>query len=153
MRHAITASSLRPALAAALFILAVRLLAREIKSITWEEFSAGMTSVPVVYLGFAAFLIALNYGLLISYDLLALRYVAHLLPCVVVAIAELLAAFFLLLPLTRRFGAGLSFLILGGAVAFHLMPGVLGREVPLSLAQGAETDGGQLFAHAVPAAG
>lgn len=68
---------------------------------------------------------------------------------VVVAIAELLAAFFLLLPLTRRFGAGLSFLILGGAVAFHLMPGVLGREVPLSLAQGAETDGGQLFALAI----
>ncbi len=68
---------------------------------------------------------------------------------VMVAIAELLAAFLLLLPMTRRTGAGLSFLILGGAVAFHLMPGFLGREVPLSLASGAETDGGQLFALAI----
>ena len=68
---------------------------------------------------------------------------------VVVAIAELLAAFLLLLPMTRRLGAGLSFLILGGAVALHLQPGVLGREVPVSLAPGAGTDGGQLFALAI----
>ena len=68
---------------------------------------------------------------------------------VVVALGELLAAFLLLLPMTRRLGAGLSFLILGGAVAFHLMPSVLGREVPLSLDPGAGTDGGQLFALAI----
>jgi len=68
---------------------------------------------------------------------------------VVVALAELLAAFLLLIPKTRRSGAGLSFLILAGAVAFHLMPDMLGREVPLSLASGAETDGGQLFALAI----
>ncbi len=68
---------------------------------------------------------------------------------VVVAIGELLAAFLLLLPFTRRSGAILSFLILAGAVALHLMPDMLGREVPLSLASGAETDGGQLFALAI----
>jgi len=68
---------------------------------------------------------------------------------VVVAIGELLAALLLLLPMTRRTGAGLSFLILGGAVAVHLMPDVLGREVPLSLTPGAATDGGQLFALAI----
>ena len=67
----------------------------------------------------------------------------------VVAIGELLAALLLLLPFTRRLGAILSFLILAAAVAFHLMPDVLGREVPLSLAAGAETDGGQLFALAI----
>jgi hypothetical protein len=68
---------------------------------------------------------------------------------VAVALAELLAAFLLLIPKTRRSGAGLSFLILAGAVAFHLMPDILGREVPLSLAAGADTDGGQLFALAI----
>lgn len=68
---------------------------------------------------------------------------------VIVAIAELLAAFLLLIPMTRRKGAVLSVMILGGAVALHLMPDYLGREVPLSLAGGGETDGGQLFALAI----
>ena len=68
---------------------------------------------------------------------------------VLIAIGELLAALLLLLPVTRRLGAMLSFLILAGAVSFHLMPSVLGREVPLSLETGAATDGGQLFALAV----
>ncbi|MEO1322480.1 MAG: hypothetical protein AAFV59_05675 [Pseudomonadota bacterium] len=68
---------------------------------------------------------------------------------VVIAIGELLAAILLLLPFTRRTGAILSFLILAGAVAFHLMPEILGREVPLSLQANAGTDGGQLFALAI----
>lgn len=68
---------------------------------------------------------------------------------VVVALAELLAAILLLLPMTRRSGAILSFLILAGAVAMHLMPDVLGREIPLTLQAGAETDGGRLFALAI----
>lgn len=68
---------------------------------------------------------------------------------VVVALGELLAAFLLLLPFTRRIGAILSFLILAGAVALHLMPDALGREVPISLSSGAATDGGQLFALAI----
>lgn len=69
---------------------------------------------------------------------------------VVVAIMELLAAFLLLIPMWRRAGAVLSFLILAGAVGAHLMPNVLGREVPVSLAVGeTATDGGQLFALAI----
>lgn len=68
---------------------------------------------------------------------------------VLVALAELLAAFLLLLPFTRRLGAFLSFLILAGAVGLHMMPDLLGREVPLSLSPGAATDGGQLFALAI----
>lgn len=68
---------------------------------------------------------------------------------ILVAIGELLAAFLLLLPMTRRLGAALSFLILSGAVAFHLMPEILGREVPLSLSDSSVTDGGQLFALAI----
>ncbi len=67
---------------------------------------------------------------------------------ILVAIAELFAAFLLLLPMTRRSGAILSFLILAGAVTLHLMPDMLGREIPLSL-NGSETDGGALFALAV----
>ena len=68
---------------------------------------------------------------------------------VLVALAELFAAFLLLLPMTRRSGAILSFLILAGAVIFHLMPDLLGREVPLSLSPDAATDGGRLFALAI----
>ncbi len=67
---------------------------------------------------------------------------------VVVAVMELLAAFLLLIPAWRRGGAILSFLILAGAVGAHLMPDVLGREVPLKLGEAA-TDGGQLFALAI----
>lgn len=66
-----------------------------------------------------------------------------------VGIAELLAALLLILPFTRRLGGFLSFLILAGAVGFHLSPW-LGREVPISLAPGnAATDGGALFMLAI----
>lgn len=79
-----------PVFATALFIFAIRLLVREAQNISWEKFTAGMTSVPVVYLGIAAFLIALNYGLLIAYDLLALRYVCRSLPLRRVALVSFL---------------------------------------------------------------
>lgn len=69
-----------PLLPAILFLLAIRLLINEAHSITWDDFVAGLTGVPPLYLLFAAFLIALNYGLLISYDLLALRYLCRSLP-------------------------------------------------------------------------
>ncbi|MEL7127971.1 MAG: hypothetical protein AAGK23_00350 [Pseudomonadota bacterium] len=68
---------------------------------------------------------------------------------VVTGILELIAALFLFLPFTRRFGAFLSFLILSGAIGFHLSPW-LGREVPTSLANGTvATDGGALFSLAI----
>jgi uncharacterized membrane protein YphA (DoxX/SURF4 family) len=67
---------------------------------------------------------------------------------VLTGVLELVAAFFLLWPFTRRFGAIVAFLILGGAVAFHLSPW-LGVEVPVSLEPGAADDGGGLFALAV----
>lgn len=79
-----------PALAAVLFLLAIRLLIHEAQSITWEEFMAGLTGVPPLYLAFAALLIALNYGLLISYDLLALRYLCRSLPLRRVALVSFL---------------------------------------------------------------
>lgn len=79
-----------PVFAAALFILAVRLLIHEAHSITWDDFMAGLTGVPPLYLAFAAFLIALNYGLLISYDLLALRYLCRSLPLRRVALVSFL---------------------------------------------------------------
>jgi uncharacterized membrane protein YphA (DoxX/SURF4 family) len=59
------------------------------------------------------------------------------------------AALFLLLPMTRRFGAFLSAGVLGGAVAMHLSPW-LGREIPVSLdPQSTATDGGMLFRLAI----
>ena len=64
---------------------------------------------------------------------------------VVVGLLELVAALFLILPMTRRFGAFMSAGVLGGAVAMHLSPW-LGREVPVSLdPQNTATDGGMLL--------
>ena len=79
-----------PVFAAVLFVMAVRLLIHEARSITWEDFMAGLTGVPPLYLAFATFLIALNYGLLISYDLLALRYLCRSLPLRRVALVSFL---------------------------------------------------------------
>tara|TARA_R110002110_G_scaffold7408_5_gene37404 strand:- start:625 stop:1080 length:456 start_codon:yes stop_codon:yes gene_type:complete len=68
---------------------------------------------------------------------------------VLTGVLELIAALFLLLPFTRRLGAVIASVVLGGAVAFHLSP-LLGREVPLSLDSGAaQTDGGMLFMLAI----
>ena len=68
---------------------------------------------------------------------------------VVTGLLELIAAFFLLLPGTRRFGAMISALILAGAITAHLSP-YLGREIPVSLVEGSvETDGGALFMLAI----
>ncbi|KCZ93724.1 DoxX family protein [Hyphomonas johnsonii] len=68
---------------------------------------------------------------------------------VMTGLLELVAALFLLLPMTRRFGAILSTIVLGGAVAFHLSPW-LGREVPISLDPASTaTDGGSLFMLAI----
>ena len=68
---------------------------------------------------------------------------------VVTGALELIAAFFLLLPFTRRLGALISAAVLGGAVAFHLSP-YLGREVPVSLDPAStHTDGGMLFSLAI----
>lgn len=62
---------------------------------------------------------------------------------------EVLAAFLLFLPFTRRLGAVLATLILGGAVAFHMSPW-LGREIPVSLnPANTATDGGALFTLAI----
>lgn len=69
-----------PLFAAVLFALAVRLLIREAKEISWETFVAGWTGVPPISLAIAACLVALNYGMLISYDLLGLRYLRKSLP-------------------------------------------------------------------------
>ena len=68
---------------------------------------------------------------------------------VLTGIIEIIAALFLLIPMTRRLGAFLSALVLGGAVAMHLSPW-LGREIPVSLdPQSTATDGGALFMLAI----
>ncbi|TWU45684.1 Inner membrane protein YbhN [Novipirellula aureliae] len=68
----------------------MKLLWREAQEVTWDQFVSGFTGVPAVYLAIAAFLIALNYGLLITYDLLALRYVCRSLPLRRVALVSFL---------------------------------------------------------------
>ena len=63
----------------------------------------------------------------------------------VIAVAELLAAFFLLLPVSRRLGAVLAALVCGAAIALHLSPW-LGQKIPVSLDPSVTaTDDGQMF--------
>ena len=65
---------------------------------------------------------------------------------VVVAIIELVAIVLLLVPRWRRGGALLSFFVLAAAVAAHMMPDVLGRELPVSMSDPSlGTDGGRQF--------
>ncbi|MEO1528284.1 MAG: UPF0104 family protein [Planctomycetota bacterium] len=78
-----------PALAIVLFTLAVRLLIHEVRRITWEDFVRGYESVPNTQIAMAAWLITLNYGLLIAYDILGLRYVARSLPLRRVALVSI----------------------------------------------------------------
>lgn len=66
--------------AGALFVAALLcgsfwLLYREAREAGWEELRRGLLGTPLQSLAIAAFLIALNYILLMTYDLLALRYV------------------------------------------------------------------------------
>ena len=79
-----------PFFATALFGLAVRLLFEEASKTSWDDFVAGLTSIQPIYLAFAALLIAMNYGLLITYDLLALRYICRSLPLRRVALVSFL---------------------------------------------------------------
>lgn len=63
----------------------------------------------------------------------------------VTAAVELFAAFLLLLPWTRRFGAIIAGIVMAAATTLH-MSDWLGREVPLSLnPDEVGTDGGILF--------
>jgi len=67
----------------------------------------------------------------------------------VVSLLEVLAALLMILPWTRRIGAGLAVLVTAAAVGAHLTPW-LGIQVPISAAPAADgavtpTDGGQLF--------
>lgn len=69
---------------------------------------------------------------------------------VVVALFELMLCVLLFIPATRRFAAGLSVMLMTGAVTLHLMPDVLGRELPASTTVfESETDFGRVFALAV----
>jgi hypothetical protein len=67
----------------------------------------------------------------------------------VVSLLEVLAALLMILPWTRRLGAGLAILVTAGAVGAHLTPW-LGIQVPISATPAIDgatpsTDGGQLF--------
>jgi uncharacterized membrane protein YbhN (UPF0104 family) len=78
-----------PLFAAVIFALAMRLLLHEVTE-HWDQFVAGLTGVPPRYFGFAAVLVVMNYGLYITYDLLALRYLCRSLPLRRVALASFL---------------------------------------------------------------
>ena len=79
-----------PVLGLALFSAAIVLLVREARDISWDDFVAGVTGAPPLYLALAAILVALNYCLLITYDMLALRYIRKPLPLRKVALVGFL---------------------------------------------------------------
>ena len=87
---AIVRKTIGPAFAVFVFGFAVHLLVQEAAKISWVDFKAGLLGVPPLYLGFAVFLVALNYGLLTSYDLLALRYLCRSIPLRRVALVSFL---------------------------------------------------------------
>ena len=60
----------------------------------------------------------------------------------IAGILQGLCALFILIPWTRRFGAGLGALITAGAISAHLL--FLGQALPVS-ADSVERDGGQVF--------
>ncbi len=63
-----------------LFAAAVVLLVREARNISWEDFVAGVTGIAPLDLLLSATLIGLNYFMLFTYDLLALRHIKQSLP-------------------------------------------------------------------------
>ncbi len=99
-----------PVLAAILFAAAIRLLIGEAQKTTWEDFWAALTGVPKLYLFFAVILIAMNYGLLATYDILALRYLRRPLPLRRVALAGFLG---------YSLGNNLGTLVAGAPIRFH----------------------------------
>lgn len=67
----------------------------------------------------------------------------------VVSLLEVVAAILMILPWTRRIGAGIAILVAAAAVGAHLTPW-LGIQIPISMTPAADgaaspTDGGQLF--------
>lgn len=99
-----------PLLALVLFLAAMRLLVGEAKKISWDEFTAALTGIPWIYLGIASLLIAMNYVLLITYDLLALRYLRRPLPLRRVALVGFLG---------YSLGNNLGTLIAAAPLRFH----------------------------------
>lgn len=99
-----------PVLATLLFLGAIRLLVGEAQETTWEDFHYALTSVPIIYLIFAVVLVAMNYGLLATYDLLALRYLRRPLPLRRVALVGFLG---------YALGNNLGTLIAGAPIRFH----------------------------------
>lgn len=99
-----------PVLATVLFAAAIRLLIGEAQKTTWDEFRNALTSVPILYLIFAVVLVAMNYGLLATYDLLALRYLRRPLPLRRVALAGFLG---------YALGNNLGTLVAGAPIRFH----------------------------------
>lgn len=99
-----------PTLATILFVGAIRLLIGEAKQISWEEFRAAVVGVPRIYLLIAALLIAMNYAMLMAYDLLALRYLRRSLPLRRVALVGFLG---------YSLGNNLGTLIAAAPLRFH----------------------------------
>ncbi|QEG39988.1 putative bifunctional lysylphosphatidylglycerol flippase/synthetase [Roseimaritima ulvae] len=99
-----------PTLATVLFVVAVRLLIGEANKISWEEFRGAVLGVPRIYLLIAALLIAMNYVMLMAYDLLALRYLRRSLPLRRVALVGFLG---------YSLGNNLGTLIAAAPLRFH----------------------------------
>jgi len=74
-----------------LFVVALDVLQRELRTVTWHTLSSALMSTPPTVLVVAAFLTALNYAVLTQYDFIALAYIGKTLPRRRVAATSLLA--------------------------------------------------------------
>lgn len=64
-----------PVLGLVLFCVAVSFLYRKSQEFTWQEFTAGVASIPIAYHVLAMLLVAINYVVLMGNDFLAVQYV------------------------------------------------------------------------------
>lgn len=102
---------LGPILGLILFAAATWILLDKLQEITWEEFREGITGVPPTSIVLAVLMIALNYALLITYDILALRSVGAALPVRKIALVGFLG---------YALGNNLGTLVAGTPLRFRL---------------------------------
>jgi phosphatidylglycerol lysyltransferase len=100
-----------PTLGLALFVLALLVLRRELRSVSYHELSRAIFAEPAGSLLLALGLVALNYLVLGGYDLLALRYVGRSLP-----VGRVLLASFVAYAIQYNVGFGM---VSGGTVRYR----------------------------------
>jgi len=115
--------ALGPLFGAALFILALWILHRELRASTVNDIVGHLKRLPPLRLTLALFLTGLSYFIMTGYDAIALRYIRHILPYGKIALASFIGYAF-------SNNVGLS-MVAGASVRFRLYSvwGLTGFEI------------------------